>query len=418
TTPDNCSFIEINAYLLNYNDINNIICVQGEAINESVFNNAEVSKIFNSQLHDVKARTEFKTFKQSIKSTGNLYKYPEDFIPDQYINTIGEVKNASGWGYGKFHVEENKKYSIWMPNGDYSGNIGSIGFYKDDILLSFVNNPPTNGIYNGKKFITVTPPVGCNNIRVTNRRSGTLAFDNSTTMICCEGETVNDGVSVPVLSEINGIKVLLPDSEKTYKGKKWGAVGDSLTEHNIRATKNYHDYIADELGITVINLGKGGTGYKRTEENNTAFYQRILNVPKDIDVFTIFGSGNDLSLPLGTPTDTTTDTVCGCMNKTIENFYSVHPTTPIGIITPTPWVGYPNSIPGNKMELYVDALIEICNRHGIPYLDLYRGSNLRPWDETFRKLMYSRDDGNGVHPDENGHKIIASKIREFIKTLC
>ena len=49
--------------------------------------------------------------------------------------------------------------------------------------------------------------------------------------------------------------------------KKWVVVGDSLTEKNNRATKNYHDYISEEVGINVINMGVGGTGYKRKESN-------------------------------------------------------------------------------------------------------------------------------------------------------
>ncbi|HDR8493703.1 TPA: SGNH/GDSL hydrolase family protein [Bacillus cereus] len=419
TTPATCAYIEINAYLLGFNDINNIICVNGEVISDEALNNAEVSKIFDSQLSDVKARTDFKDFKSTIKSIyGNIYKYPDSFINNKYITATGVVGDATGWGYGKVSVQENKKYSIWMPNGNYGGVIGAVAFYRDDTLLSYSYNPPPNGVYNGKNFITVLAPGTCNNIRITNKRPTEPAFDNSMTMICIEGETINDSLLVPVLAEINGIKVPQTDNSKPYSDIKWGPVGDSLTEHNIRATRNYHDYIAEEIGINVINLGVGGTGYKKTEENNTAFYQRILNVPTDIDVLTIFGSGNDLSLTLGNPTDTTTDTICGCINKTIDNFYTILPTTPIGIITPTPWSTYPNSVAGNKMELYANALISICKMRCIPYLDLYRCSNLRPWDATFRSLMYSRDDGNGVHPDENGHKVIASKIREFIKTLC
>ena len=67
--------------------------------------------------------------------------------------------------------------------------------------------------------------------------------------------------------------------------------------------------------------------------------------------------------------------------------------------------------------LYIDAIIEICKRKSIPVLDLYHKSNLHPDDADFRALAYSKDDGNGVHPDETGHKIIAPMFESFLDSL-
>ena len=69
------------------------------------------------------------------------------------------------------------------------------------------------------------------------------------------------------------------------------------------------------------------------------------------------------------------------------------------------------------MAKYSEALREVAKRYSIPVLDLYYGSNLRPWDETFKELYYKRDDGNSVHPDEDGHKILANKFKMFIQSL-
>lgn len=215
-------------------------------------------------------------------------------------------------------------------------------------------------------------------------------------------------------------------NDEKWKGLKWTAVGDSLTEKNIRSTMNYHDYIAQKTGITVVNMGVGGSGYKNKEEDDDAFYQRISDVPIDSDVVTIFGSGNDMysgstgqlgSLNLGTAEDSGTDTVGGCINKTIDNLYERIPTVQLGIITPTPWKFWPPSDENNVMEQYSNLIIEICKRRGIPCLDLYHCSNLRPWDDTFQSLAYSKDEGNGTHPDETGHKIIASRFEGFLNFL-
>lgn len=207
-----------------------------------------------------------------------------------------------------------------------------------------------------------------------------------------------------------------------YKGVKWSVIGDSISDNkNETAFMRYYDYIADELGFNINIMGEGGTGYKNREDGGYAFYQRVLNIPSDTNVCTVFGSINDLGLPLGTYTDTGTDTICGCVNTFIDNYYTICPTAPIGIISPTPAGNYLPSNDNNAMALYTEELRKIAKARSIPFLDLYHCSNLRPWDETNRNLCFSSASldgyGDGVHPNELGHKIIATKIREFLLTL-
>lgn len=208
-------------------------------------------------------------------------------------------------------------------------------------------------------------------------------------------------------------------SEKKWAGKKWVCVGDSLTESNSRTTKSYHDYVAETTGITVVNMGRSGSGYARAQDKGYAFYQRIVNVPTDADVVTIFGSGNDLGagLEIGTPSDTGLTTLCGCINTTIDELISIMPTVSLGIVSPTPWVGSPPSDTSCQMALYSNALKTICEYRSIPFLDLYHCSNLRPWTEEGRLACYTKDDGNGVHPDETGHALIAPRFKAFLEML-
>ena len=223
-------------------------------------------------------------------------------------------------------------------------------------------------------------------------------------------------------SEINILQVVGYKESKKWSNKKWVCVGDSLTEINSRTTKHYFDYVSEETGIQVVNMGVGGSGYKRLYNDNKAFYQRVSNIPLDADVITIFGSGNDLDgTPLGTPSDTGTSTLCGCINTTLDNILNRFLTNSklpvIGVITPTPWVGSEPSDPDNGFSLYCNAIIECCRRKSIPVLDLYRKSNLHPDNATFRTLAYSKDEGGGVHPDENGHKIIAPMFKSLLEKL-
>ena len=215
-----------------------------------------------------------------------------------------------------------------------------------------------------------------------------------------------------------------PASGLDWSHLKWACMGDSLTEVNIRTTKRYFDYVQDKTGIQVVNMGVSGSGYKKMEDSNQAFYQRIVNVPTDCDVVTFFGSGNDGGTgELGDPSDTGTTTICGCINTALDNLYEVMPTVQVGVVSPTPW-GHQN--PENEncfMFQYSNALKAICQRRGIPFLDLYRLSGFRTMkngviNAETHDLLFSKDPvGNNTHPNELGHKIMSSHFYAFLQSL-
>lgn len=198
---------------------------------------------------------------------------------------------------------------------------------------------------------------------------------------------------------------------------KWACMGDSLTAVNDRTSVHYFDYISYKTGIKITNLGAGGTGFMKDYAGSPAYMDRVDTIPLDSDVITIMGSGNDLSLPLGTPSDNTNATICGCINITIQRIFARKVTYNLGIITPCPWQGYNPADDTNAMAKYSEAIVQICKNWGIPCLDLYHCSNMRPWESAFRAACYTHDGGGGVHPDETGHKIIATKIEAFMNML-
>lgn len=229
--------------------------------------------------------------------------------------------------------------------------------------------------------------------------------------IACEDKTA------PIVKHVTGLAF---NTGKGWGHLKWVCLGDSLTEVNNRTTKHYHSYIQDKTGINVVNMGVSGSGYMNPADGEKAFYQRALNIPADADVITIFGSGNDMGYManLGTPADTGTDTLCGCINKTIDNIYSVNPTVQLGIVSPTPWKDNTPDKADGTMTQYSNALKAICERRGIPFLDLFRQSGYRVNDGEFRSLAFSKDpEGEAVHPDETGHKIISSRFMAFLESL-
>ena len=313
------------------------------------------------------------------------------------INNLGEIRNVAtstvtGYYTAKANVTPGKLYRV-KANANY-GNAPYAFYDVDGKLVALGETVPNVNTYQHTNSI-VSAPANADHI--------VIAYN------------VNAGVG-----EVDkDVKLTsIPGDVKSWKGKKWVCVGDSLTEHNIRADKNYHDYVAEETGITVVNMGLSGSGYAKRSAENLAFYQRIANVPTDADVITIFGSFNDLSagLDTGTAHDTGVDTLGGCINTTLDKLFEVYPLARVGIVTPTPWTT-PNPTQAGVNHPYVALIRDICAARGIPCLDLYTSSGLRPWDATYRTLAYSKDNGGGTHPDETGHKFIAPMFREFIAKM-
>lgn len=224
------------------------------------------------------------------------------------------------------------------------------------------------------------------------------------------------------------IKELYGFNPKPLSGVKWCAFGDSLTDSVILAsessgTKNYVNYVSESLCLVATNCGKAGSGYKKQSNN---FVSRVDTIPSDTEILTVFGSFNDFEYVennLGVLGDTTEDTLYGAMYKFITYTFARCPDVIVGIITPTPW-GYlhVNASSKKNADLYVKALIDTANYWGLPVLDLYHESNLRPWDNIFKATYYKDDTGDGtpesVHPLSNAHKrFIAPKVESFIKRI-
>ena len=353
-------------------------------INNGVTSNIDAVMAQAQQVeHDIDLMSEaFKPVFQELTGTET---------PDTFINSSGNIATAIGYTTIEFEVTEFNAYSITAEiyASELSHNYYYVFYDENDTLLEGLAGESTGFIYN---HIAKAP--------------------KGATKLVIDIKTIN------LDQAYAGIQTGYED-EGPWKGLKWSVVGDSLTEVNRRATKRYYDYVAEKTGLSVYNMGSSGTGYMRGYDSNRAFYQRISNVPTDSDVVTIFGSFNDLSLisVIGTATDTGTDTIGGCINKTLDNLFSVMPLANVGIVTPTPWETSTPMDPTNNANRYVDLIIEICKLRGIPCLDLFHCSQLRPWEESYRELCYSHDEGSGVHPDENGHKIIAPEFEAFLNRL-
>ena len=226
--------------------------------------------------------------------------------------------------------------------------------------------------------------------------------------------------------------------------KKWNAIGDSWTYNYADKKQSYVDDVAEITGVTAVNRGAGGTGYLSGDPKKmdwfTPFYERKID--NDADIYTVFGSFNDAYLnyfKFGQKGDTGTDTLWGCLLKTVNNIYTNNPNAAVGLITPGPW-GAINPFETNKMstlgtyedttindmaindfaEKYVGIIQEFAKLYSLPCLDLFHESNLRPWSNDFINSYYHGESATDTtHPNPAAmKKYIAPKVAKFIESFA
>lgn len=215
-----------------------------------------------------------------------------------------------------------------------------------------------------------------------------------------------------------------------YINRKWEAIGDSLTDPStLKGAKNYVDYVKDDLKLTnVVNSGIGGTGYIANNNGSTTNF-RTRQYSSDADLYTIYGSFNDAWAfsDFGTVDTGDVNTLYGAVKATLDHIISINRNAKIGIIVPAPWgqVNAMNTSPVGNFdnakefgENYVNVLKEVGMLYGVPVLDLYHNSTLRPWDNNFISEFYhGTSSTDRTHLNTNGHKRIAPMISDFIKEL-
>ena len=212
----------------------------------------------------------------------------------------------------------------------------------------------------------------------------------------------------------------------------WIVIGDSITEKNLAAEISYYDFVQKDFQCEVVNYGRSSTGYMVPASYET-FYDRIEQIDfTDADVVTIFGSFNDLGrgYEFGTAEDEGTETLGGCMNRTIENIREKAPDIKIGIATPTPWnlgQGYSSvtdsvmywGVSKEECDQYVSLLTAVAERQGVPVLDLYHAGLFDPNSDADRAAYFNENGRQdpGIHPSSIGHSLMAPLWKDFLLGL-
>ena len=118
--------------------------------------------------------------------------------------------------------------------------------------------------------------------------------------------------------------------------------------------------------------------------------------------------------------DLTHSTFCGAIHTICRYLLENYSNKDIVFVTPIKryqgWCKYPedkNSL-GYTLKDYSDAIIEICSYYSIPVIDFYSNSGLNPHIDT---SLFGDTDGKAVHPNEEGHRRMASLVIGYLQSL-
>lgn len=209
-------------------------------------------------------------------------------------------------------------------------------------------------------------------------------------------------------------------------------LGDSLTEGVGARTpdKAYPVVISKLTGAKVNNYGLSCsriTDINSTVSNPPSFIDRMYGMDKSADLIIIFGGTNDFwygDCPIGRRTDTGVGTFYGALNTMMTYLKNTYPNADIMFVTPyqqskdadinKPYQRstYCNYGTGTLSD-YRKALLDRCQFHNIPVLDLYADYELNTVDNRAALEMYGNYLCDGCHLNNLGYNLLARKMYNF-----
>ena len=221
------------------------------------------------------------------------------------------------------------------------------------------------------------------------------------------------------------------------EGKIIDFLGDSITEgcgvKDIAANR-YDNVLKAECGLAATyNYGIGGTRLAHQSvpsgkpRFDLFFCGRAFDLNRSADIIVVYGGVNDYihgDAPIGNKNDSTPATFTGAVRFLMNLLKTEYRSKTVVFMTPARCCfheaksPYPSSNPIKRSDAmplygYVEIIKEAGEEFGIPVLDLYNGLGIDPNVEEDR-VKYTTD---GLHFNDDGHHIIAARLKEFLESL-
>ena len=190
-------------------------------------------------------------------------------------------------------------------------------------------------------------------------------------------------------------------------------LGDSITEGLKWQKKEvYCHYLSKWLNIRINNQGYRATKIARQKGDNKDFNYRLKDLDDKADFTFIFGGTNDYSLgdaELGDINSESYFTFYGALKNLVKDLLKKFDNDKICFILPLSRFDEDKVINHGNLLQYRNIIKEICDLNKIDYLDL---CDELPVPNTDGKSEYFKD---GLHPNKQGHKLIARNIIKYLK---
>ncbi len=217
------------------------------------------------------------------------------------------------------------------------------------------------------------------------------------------------------------------------KGLTVNFLGDSITEGVGTSGPDaiYHALLKKAAKLkTVRNYGISGTRFAlqnnkpQTEEDihldTNSFSNRFSQMNDDADLIVVFGGTNDYGhgdALIGTFSDRTPYTFYGACHYIFSGLIKKYVGKPIVIMTPLHRINEENICPEGAQKAplrdYVNIIREVAEYYSLPVLDLFATSSLQPAIAEIQNTYIP----DGLHPNDNGHIVLANKLHRFLETL-
>ncbi len=210
--------------------------------------------------------------------------------------------------------------------------------------------------------------------------------------------------------------------DEKWKGAKAAFLGDSITEgHGVsEESEIFLNLVKNKMGLSEAkNYGVWGTRFASQEDDNGLSYSvRFGKMDDNFDLIVVFGGTNDYghgTAPIGDFNDRTDKTFYGSCHVLMSGLIEKYDGKTVVIMTPLHRENEttPNGATGEPLSKYVDIIKEVAEYYSIPVLDLWSLGGIQPAVRS-NKERYCPD---GLHPNAEGHKLIARRLIGFLNTI-
>lgn len=383
-------------------------------------------------------------------SVQNLYnKNAIDKSPNHYVSSTGTLVEESRFDASGFiPVEYGKTYAFPVYPSFFGASIASevICFNKDKNFIDGL----TGAISDNILTVTITnPSVAFIRINIAN---GTVPSDikniyqNPDVFMVTEAPYPTNGYveygNIEILKANVSVNEKERNSYNPLYGKKVVFAGDSICDGS-SANDGKHGYagrIGNNNNMLWLNAGISGATFTSGLSGSSGVISETNF--EDADYLIIEGGTNDADLigdartekpsNFGTYSmsdfqyDFSNTTYCGAIEYLFKKILNEYSDKKVGVIIAQK-MGQLNSsttdytAENNNRRLYFETLIKLCEKWGVPYLNLWDESNLNPMipsqyeygQESSEGKMYT----DGQHLTSKGYDYLASKIEAWMKTL-